>query len=643
MQRRRCSAQRSRSRSGRPISRVQRRRSRIRSCSDANPSFRARETAASRPSTRAAPPAGCARPSAPRSASGPSRTFSPRAKASSKAECGGTGRKEETRSPPSSPHCALGSSARSELEKAPSPFSLKIQPVSLAFHLASQPTLTPCYSDALLVILALALTNQKPLVVSPGSTIPSGTLASAVIYSPSFASTVTQLALSPDARRIILDSSSTVAEDLMATGKALVENGEGATIPTAEPTDLALTFISGGVALPYSHLVRRIQLKDGQLLTMLFQNLTAAMVSWLSLFPGAPQATRPTINDVVMSLHHPSTPYGFGFSLFFLYTSASLNLAPAPDSAEALDVLLNSAASPPITLLVGAEPILASSLHRHILNKMLGDASFIIRHSRTGKLALLRKGVLSQDTFWDWLMFSGVRKDAGLRLVRAVIISGAVDQSKTDLYRLVLGAPAMSTFEHPFSLAPLAAGLMWDLQRLPPPGGGERGHVGPPTAGTEIKLSGDESEIARGRIRGEVRSPLSASRTSLISLFVVDTVQNSNSPSAQHVCEGSNRRGLGSLRPSSLPRFARQRRRRELAVDLQWDSSGNGDRGSAVDLILMQNCNYRLVCILRPCTVRNVRLLSEAAPGWTSFQKMRALEICVGSSGGMRNSAPAAR
>ena len=246
------------------------------------------------------------------------------------------------------------------------------------------------------------------------------------------------------------------------------------------------------------------------------------MVSWLSLFSGAPQSTRPTINDVVLSLHHPSTPYGFGFSLFCLYTSASLNLAPIPDSAEALDVLLNAAASPSITLLVGPEPVLATSLHRHLLNKMLGDASFIIRHSRMGKLALLRKGVLSRDTFWDWLLFSGVRRDAGLRTVRAVIISGAVEQSKTDLYRLVLGAPAMSTLEHPFSLAPLAAGLMWDLQRLPPPGGGERGHVGPPTAGTEIKLSGDESEIARGRVRGEVsRRPLIAMSTADQSIYQI--------------------------------------------------------------------------------------------------------------------------
>jgi hypothetical protein len=51
---------------------------------------------------------------------------------------------------------------------------------------------------------------------------------------------------------------------------------------------------------------------------------------------------------------------------------------------------------------------------------------------------------------------------------------------------------------------------MWDVQRLPPPGaqevvGREKGHVGAPAVGMEIKFKGEESEFESGRVRGEVR------------------------------------------------------------------------------------------------------------------------------------------
>lgn len=63
---------------------------------------------------------------------------------------------------------------------------------------------------------------------------------------------------------------------------------------------------------------------------------------------------------------------------------------------------------------------------------------------------------------------------------------------------------------HPTFLAPLCAAHMFDVQRLPPPGakrlrGNEKNHVGPPTLGIEMKIVGNEDEIAAGRIKGEVR------------------------------------------------------------------------------------------------------------------------------------------
>ena len=112
------------------------------------------------------------------------------------------------------------------------------------------------------------MTSHKPLVVAPGSTIPLGTLVTALVYSSSLASTVAQISLPPDARRIVLDVNSTVAEDLLATGKQLLANGEATAVPVVEPTDLALTFISGGIALPYTHLVGHFYLRDRLQLTM---------------------------------------------------------------------------------------------------------------------------------------------------------------------------------------------------------------------------------------------------------------------------------------------------------------------------------------------------------------------------------------
>lgn len=89
-------------------------------------------------------------------------------------------------------------------------------------------------------------------------------------------------------------------------------------------------------------------------------------------------------------------------------------------------------------------------------------------------------------------------------------MKGPVEQNKSDFFRLALGSPVMSSLEHAFLLAPLSVGGMWDFQRLPPPGleqesSVELGHVGPPVVGLELKIAGDEKEIASGRIRGEVR------------------------------------------------------------------------------------------------------------------------------------------
>jgi len=140
---------------------------------------------------------------------------------------------------------------------------------------------------------------------------------------------------------------------------------------------------------------------------------------------------------------------------------------------------------------------------------MIGDSAFIIKQARNGKLRLLREGSVSKSTIWDTILFKGLRKELGLHMLRGVFFSGSLEQGKLETFRCAFGTPAVSTMSHPFLLAPLSHGHFYDYQRLPPPGvfrltGKEKAHVGPPSAGVELKLRGSEEEIAKGRIRGEV-------------------------------------------------------------------------------------------------------------------------------------------
>lgn len=140
---------------------------------------------------------------------------------------------------------------------------------------------------------------------------------------------------------------------------------------------------------------------------------------------------------------------------------------------------------------------------------MMGDAPGIIRHARDGKLRLLRKGILTTDTFWDSILFGGIRKDANLSKLKGLFLSGPMEQNKSDFFRIATSCSVVSTLEHNLLLTPLSAGNMWDFQRLPPPSkltidGSEFGHVGAPSVGLELKLRGDEVEISNGRMYGEV-------------------------------------------------------------------------------------------------------------------------------------------
>ncbi|KAM0753777.1 Proteophosphoglycan 5 [Meredithblackwellia eburnea MCA 4105] len=358
-------------------------------------------------------------------------------------------------------------------------------------------------TDALLLTLALILTPFTPLVIAPGSNLPSNTSVVATFQSSTLFAAAQQLTKGQDSKWISLGGPgdhSDDAMDLLDSGKSLV--ADAPPVPEAKPSDLALTIVSEGIPLDLSHL-----------------NLTASLISWLTMYPAAPKLSRPSINDTILSFHHPSTPYGLGIALLAIYTSAAISLPSLPDevsSAQVLDALKTPSAAPP-TLVFAPSKRFATPLYRAFLEAMLGDSQFVITRARDSKLSLLREGVISQSTFWDKALFSHVRKDTGLVKIRQLVLEGQVEQNRLDFFRIACGVPVQTTLRHAFFLGPLSSSFMYDFQRLPPPGlkdeeitTSEISHVGAPVAGVEVKLRGLESDIAAGRISGEilVRSPM---------------------------------------------------------------------------------------------------------------------------------------
>ncbi|BGP45970.1 hypothetical protein JCM10450v2_001809 [Rhodotorula kratochvilovae] len=356
-------------------------------------------------------------------------------------------------------------------------------------------------TDALLVTLALATSPLKPIIVAPGSSIPDSLDVSDIVKASD------REVNFGDAKFVDLGDKE-AAQDLLATGRTLAAEGKDAAHAAGETGDLALTVVSEGVPLDFTN-----------------QNLTASLVAWLSLFPASPQATKPTLKDSVLSFHHPSTPQGLGLALAVIYQSASLSFPALPptdlDEEATADALCDILApKPPATLLFAPAATLDHPLYTLILQKILGDSSIIVRQARDGKLRLLREGTVSKLTFWDSLLWKGLRKDIHLTSLRGLFLtatspSTAVLQSHLDTFRSALGCPVVPLLGHAALLAPLANGNMWDVQRLPPPGardlgGEERGHVGAVTAGMEIKLVGEEADFSSGRVRGEIflRTPV---------------------------------------------------------------------------------------------------------------------------------------
>lgn len=82
----------------------------------------------------------------------------------------------------------------------------------------------------------------------------------AVIYSTDALDSVNKLETSTDVYKLVLDDEqghvSSDAGELLELGRQLVKDGgETASGPQAQPSDVALTMVSEGIALQFTHLV----------------------------------------------------------------------------------------------------------------------------------------------------------------------------------------------------------------------------------------------------------------------------------------------------------------------------------------------------------------------------------------------------
>ena len=93
-------------------------------------------------------------------------------------------------------------------------------------------------------------------MVAPGSSLPSDVELVALVQSASLFTPAPGLTASPNAVHIQLGGDdSSVAEDLLVTGKSLIADGKVPEVAEAQPGDVALTIVSDGVALNFTHMV----------------------------------------------------------------------------------------------------------------------------------------------------------------------------------------------------------------------------------------------------------------------------------------------------------------------------------------------------------------------------------------------------
>ena len=142
------------------------------------------------------------------------------------------------------------------------------------------------------------------------------------------------------------------------------------------------------------------------------------------------------------------------------------------------------------------------------MEKQLSSGTAALSFGLSAKLSLLRAGNTSHSTFWDKMVFDGVRTATFGSHLRCIICSTDGSTGPThdtvEFLRIVLGIPIVVALTHPLVAGPISNTLYHDYQRFTA-SPSDASHVGCPSATIECKLIDvDEAAAQEGVYRGKL-------------------------------------------------------------------------------------------------------------------------------------------
>ncbi|KAG8895979.1 hypothetical protein FRC01_012093, partial [Tulasnella sp. 417] len=232
-------------------------------------------------------------------------------------------------------------------------------------------------------------------------------------------------------------------------------------------------------------------------------NVTAGAAALQYIFPLAKTWSSA---DSILSCHPLSTPFGRSLAYLALLRGCSFATTPAASPyhtaegglADVLRGAENKQLPPPTVLVISSQQYteMATAVLNHA--KQSWFYSYAYRH----KLFSLLGGELSNDTFWDKLVFQAARTKAfGARLTegltRILVTGEPIPAGQMSAFRIALPFPTVRALLYPMAAGPILASHPLDLQTFDEKSvtveqnnWDSMSHYGPPINNVEAKVVG---------------------------------------------------------------------------------------------------------------------------------------------------------
>ncbi|WWC67281.1 uncharacterized protein I206_101189 [Kwoniella pini CBS 10737] len=393
--------------------------------------------------------------------------------------------------------------------------------------------LPPSPSTSLpLLLLSVASTADKPLVILPSPTLLSSAIANKGRHPPAGV-VVIHVNLLEDVIEQLYENKSSAGvlvigdPDKSTQGVVKIAKGKGINVKYWEEiweiaeSSAAEKYQPKEKVYSDVHSFYYAQQNDQTVVTKVTHlNVTAGIASLLSSFP-ADKRPSAALNDTVASAVPLTTPLGMTIALSAVWTGASFRLIgnhepvwdpEEVDHAAELEVLADTEKGLPKPTILFISP----RHHHALLNRLQYTytshpfASLAARH----KSHSIRAGHIDRDSLWDKVLWSGMRENvlggiAGQRLRGVILVGDAPPPDALASSHLLLSLPLTRLHPSPFSTGPVfvthfydlqSPGVghvlkevdMWDGASVHHSGGSEKVHSGPPASNIEILLKGDK-------------------------------------------------------------------------------------------------------------------------------------------------------